>query len=256
MHRRVAVIVLSSFLLSSCSAFQLTSHSYTPPEMPAGVMAAVPQVVNGRPDTFAVIVGLNTEEYHRGNISLAYQVMIELGLKRKDIFILDVASELPYFPKTDTTSRASMDMLFTSLARIIEPHDELIVYMTGHGVLDEDGQAALMLNPAERMPADEFIMHLDSIDVSAGLLFVDQCYWGPRHVPSGCNWTTITTAREGQVTSAATFPRALWGALRAGLRPIRAAFDRAVRDDRGSTLGLNSPVLSAQTCGEPLSIMR
>lgn len=223
--------------------------------MPAGVLTAVPSYPNGKPDTFAVIIGLNTEEYHRGNISLAYQVLVELGLKRQDVFILDVASRLPYFPKTDTTSHAAVTTLFGLLAAVIEPHDELIVYVTGHGVLDEGGSPELMLNPAERMPADEFLALLNTLDVSVGLLFVDQCYWGPKHSPSSCVWTTITTAHEGQVTVGATFPRAFWSSLRDGTRPLRAAFDESVRDDRNAVLGFNGPAMSMQKCGMPLSIM-
>src|SRR5688572_21509321 len=95
-RRALAVILLSvgSTTSSGCaltSWFTSTSSEFVPPE-PEALQARIVHegsTPNGQVDHFAVLIGADTELRHRGNLSLAYQVLLEQGYDRQKIYILD-----------------------------------------------------------------------------------------------------------------------------------------------------------------------
>jgi hypothetical protein len=233
-------------------------------------IAEVGEKPNGKIDHFAVLIGANTELRHRGNLSMAYQVLIEQGYKAEDIFILDSEGETPFFPVTDVTTRASMHRLFSYLRRVVEPHDTLFIYVTGHGrrvTADKEdngqkgtiGVSTILLNKSEEMSEWEFGTLLDGLFPETAIAFFDQCY-GARFsmIAKSCNFVFITTADEAETSYGVTFPRAFWAAFREpelskAPTTVLDAFKFAMVADRGTRLGFNRPKI-ANGCVNPANL--
>ena len=249
MHRWLCCLFL---FLIGCSTTQLISSSFkfTPPTEPWGLLAALPTgpSPNGKPDRFAVIIGLNAEDRHRGNISLAYQVLVESGFKSDSIFILDIASTTPIFPKTDTTSLASVRLLMKFLSEFVDEQDEVVVYVTGHGRIIEK-EPHLVLNPSEFMASSEFLASLDAIRPGRGLVIFDQCYWSEEFHPKSCRWATMTVARPGMESTGSMLPRQFWYAIRQGVHDVSEAFNLARFRDDNTRSGENDPKFLPRSCG-------
>jgi hypothetical protein len=269
-----ALFVMSiGFAGSGCAIshwFTSTRSEFIPPE-PEMLRTRIAQegdVPNGKVDHFAVMIGADTELRHRGNLSMAYQVLLEQGYKRENIYILDSEGENPFFPLTDVTTRASVDLLFKHLGMIVEPHDTVLIYVTGHGrriTADEEkqgnkstlGVSTLVLNPGEELSQDEFSELLEKLSPETGIAFFDQCYWGPFSSAKLCNFIMITTSTKDDTSYGVSFPRAFWGAFRdrrvKSLSPgpsIFEAFKFAMVADRATTLGFNKPRIS-HGCVDP-----
>lgn len=221
--------ISTSLLLAACSSTSRTSEDS---------------------DHFAVIVGMNSAPRHVGNISLAYQVLLEEGYGRNDVQIFDTTEQGPVFPQEGLTSRLRLQVLFDQLAIEVGPRDTLLVYITGHGVR-EDGVSYLVLTQDDWMPSQEFKHMLGMVQPGYGLLLADQCYGGQSLVPEGCGWTTVTVATDTTPSKDATFPRAFWDSFRHGARSVREAFDRARADDVNTRDGPNLPQLFVGSCADP-----
>lgn len=271
--RRAAALVLATSA-AGCGLttwFRSTSSMFEPPrpESLETRLAVEGSEPNGIVDHFAVLIGADSELRHRGNLSMAYQILLEQGYRRDRIYILDSEGDTPFFPLTDITTRAAIARLFEHLSKTIEPQDSLFVYVTGHGrriTADEDeagtqstlGVSTLVLNPGEELPQEEFFSMLESIKPEAGILFFDQCYWGPFSSPNLCNYVTITTSDPKDTSHGVSFPRAFWSAFRNPRKQGEAvsifdAFKFAMVADRATTLGLNRPRIS-HVCVDPSGI--
>ncbi|MCB9654697.1 MAG: hypothetical protein H6729_11265 [Deltaproteobacteria bacterium] len=266
--------------------FKETRFAFRPPD-PVDLerrLRLLPDEPNHRVDHFAILIGAETELRHRGNLSMAYQVLIEQGYDRNDVFIFDSEGGTPFFPNTDVTTRASLSLLFDYLARVVEPHDSLLVYVTGHGrrvAADEEskgeaqrlGVSTIVLNPGEEVSQDEFVTWLEAVPVGVGIAFFDQCYFGQISSPKLCNWVTMTTAAEDETSHGVSFPRAFWNAfrtppprsqsmsrsqteLRTEASPVTVyeAFKRAMVADVATRLGQNRPRI-AHACVNPAALL-
>jgi hypothetical protein len=247
--------------------FTSTSSEFKPstPDTLLRRISADSDAPNGQVDHFAVLIGANTELRHQGNLSMAYQVLLEQGYSRDKIFVLDSEGATPFFPITDLTTRASVIKLFEHLSKVVESHDTLFVYVTGHGrrvAADRDdngmrttlGVSTLVLNPGEEMAQDEFTGMLENIYPQVGVVFFDNCYFGQVVNPRLCNYVFITTADSDTTSNGNTFPRAFWSAFR-GRRTdnpptVFEAFKYAMVADRATRLGFNRPRIS-QSCVDP-----
>jgi len=213
------------------------------------------------------VIGASSELRHRGNISLAYQVLLEQGYKREDVFILDTEGETPLFPFTDFTTAAAVRYLFEQLAIVIEPQDTLFVYLTGHGgrvTADEEtaaddqreiAVATVSLNIAEAMPVDEIVRLLSKITPGVGIVFFDQCYGGVISTPGMCNYVIMTASTEDAVSHGNSFPRAFWSGFREqqGAPSVLHAFKHAMVSDPATRQGLQRPRI-IHHCIDPASI--
>ncbi|MCK6548657.1 hypothetical protein L6R52_22630 [Myxococcota bacterium] len=274
MSPRSVSLGMSLFLLGACLPAPI------PPPAPAYV-APLPEGLderiraegaspNGAVDHFAVLIGAHTELRHRGNLAMAYQVLLEQGYHRDAIYILDSEGETVLFPSTDFTTRRSVLRLFEHLAAIVEAHDTLLVYVTGHGrrvsAIREAGGArttlglsTLALNPREELGDWELARLFERLSPELAIGFFDQCYSASfARVARGCRFAMITTAGEEDTSYGVGFPRAFWGALRDRSLPgaplsVGAAFERAKLADRGTQTGANRPSLTSG-CVDPATL--
>lgn len=250
---------------SGCASLASLTRGEFEPAPPAALMSRIQRAPgpDAKPTHFAVLIGANTELRHRGNLSLAYQVLLEQGYAREHVFIFDSEGKTPFFPLTDFTTREAIRLVFEHLAHVVEPQDTLLVYVTGHGrrvVADEVsengaetlGVSTLILNPGEEMARAELDALLARVEPAAGIVFFDQCYWGPS--PPLCNYVTITTAGDDQTSSGVSFPRAFWRAFRdpvLGAQPtVMQAFMQAMVQDPATRDGQNRPHISYR-CVDP-----
>ena len=248
----VKALLCLFLLIAGCASEPITTSSlYTPPH-PSQLyryLGFVPKG-NGKPDMFAVIIGANTEHRHRGNISLAYQVLIEQSYKRQDIFILDTDDSGPFFPRIDVTSRDAVEALLGYLKDTVEQDDTLLVYITGHGKR-VNNQPSVVLNMGEMFRISELIHQLSLINPSKGFLFIDHCYAGESVIPPNCQWNVVTVSTDTTTSWATSFPRLFWNAFRWGEETIEDAFWYAVEHDKGTRSGKNHPALHKGNCANP-----
>lgn len=235
---RFFAVSLFLFLLASCSALLPTVKSSFTPADPIHLREKLPKRSDGIANTFAIIIGGNTELRHRGNISLAYQALVENGQERANTFILDPEGDVPWYPWTAETSLESIRLLFSRLAAVADSDDAVIIYITGHGqaknidFVNKEGSHekmrtyGLKLNQGEYMSRLEFTELVNSLHVKKGLLVVDTCYWGP--LPDiNCRWVQMTATNTGDESSDTTFGRVFWNRIRQSFEPD-AAFNAAV----------------------------
>ncbi len=270
----IGVIGTSSFALSAClpGPALVAAPAPTVPALEGleerlRIEGATP---NGAPDHLAVLIGAHTELRHRGNLAMAYQVLLEQGYRPSAIYILDSEGETVLFPSTDRTTRRSVLRLFEHLAAIVEPHDTLLVYVTGHGrrisaarevrgVPSTLGLSTLALNASEELADWELARLFARLSPEVAIGFFDQCYSASfARVAHGCRFAMITTTGEEETSYGVGFPRAFWGALRdrsASGAPlsVRAAFEHAKENDRGTRTGANRPELTSG-CIDPAAL--
>jgi hypothetical protein len=242
-------LYVAFFLLftTSCALFQLTSRSFIANEPNISVKSNIHELSNER-QRFALIIGLNAEERHRGNISLAYQVLLESGYKRNNIFILDISTSGPFFPKTETTSFASFQKIVSILVNVVGQEDDIIIYVTGHGDVI-NGIPYMNLNPSERIEPREFLASLSMINAGQALLFVDQCYWIEQLPPPRCNWTVISVSTQSSTSHGVGFPRLFWSSFRNDITTAQDAFTYALLNDVSTQFGENIPSFNGRWCG-------
>lgn len=242
-----------SLFLASCGSgiFKMTDSNFTP-AYPEHLIERLYGKIggNGQVDHYAIIIGANTEMRHRNTISFAYQILLERGYLAKNVFILDSASRTPIFPKIDFTTYDSIRQLFWHISRVVEKHDTLLVYVTGHGNRIKD-EPYLMLNEGEHLDPESLLKLIDDVKPRSGMLFLDQCYWGQEFKPEGCEWTTITVSTTTTTSSGDMFPRLFWSYFRGkdrDLVSIESAFLRAKREDKSTQKKENHPEITVGSC--------
>lgn len=205
-------LILFLLLTSSCSTelFNLKSSSFTPSQ-PISLQNRLKTIKNiHKKQHYALLLGGGTEERHRNNISMFYQILLEQGYKRNNIFILESeGGNPPIFPLTDNMNIQSLDIMMKWLSINITNEDTLLIYITGHG-LRKDNMSYLILNKAENISKDAFRQYLDIINPQIGILITDQCYWGLYDKDIQLDeWIIITSTTDHQVTSGSSFIRNL-----------------------------------------------
>ena len=140
-------------------------------------------------DKYAVLISGNVERRNLLDLTLFYQVCLEEGFDKKNIYILDGdAVETPYYPVDAISSKESIDSLFHSLSEEIDSNDLLFVYITDHG-RRSTYNLGTKTDP-EFVPVSEIKLHgsflndielkgmLDRIDSKNTIVFTNICYGG------------------------------------------------------------------------------
>jgi len=202
------------------------------------------------PRHFAVLIGGNTEDRHRNNLSLAYQVLIEQGYKRKDVFIFDSEGGSPaIFPITDATNAKTIKIMFEWLANNVTERDSLMIYMTGHGrKMIPSNESAYVLNKAENLLKKDFAKMISNIHPNVGIVFGDFCYWGAFTESKGIEkYIFITATDDDHVSYGTTFGRAFWNSFRLYNKEMsvyEAYLEALVNDPLFARKDANHPSLS------------
>jgi len=166
---------------------------------------------NFYPKHYAVLIGGNTEDRHRNNISLAYQVLLESGYNSKNIFILDSEGGDPsIFPISAQSNIESIDLLFNYLSNSIKSSDSLVIYMTGHGNKDSH----YLLNNGQNIEKGQFIRYLNNIHPDIGIIITDFCYWGTIKEPNLQNFIFISATIDSRTSLGTSFGKIIWKIIR------------------------------------------
>ena len=206
---------------------------------------------NGQPDKYGVIISGNTDYRHKENLSLAYQVLLENGFQRENIYILDSDGEkTAFYPVDDLASKEAIKILFGHLSKKVDSKDLLFVYTTDHGerITKTDSvngketptELSTLVIPGEDLSETEMATYLSSIHPKTGVLVFDQCYSGGFAQRTGTgNYIGISASEADKVSKANTFPQALFNSWRDkkadenkdGRISIQEAFDYALAND-------------------------
>ena len=246
-------LIISLLLTVSCAdAFRMTYTYFLPPS-PARLEKKLDNIVpNNEPHHYAVLIGGNTEDRHRNNISLAYQVLLEQGYDRNDIFIFDSEGGDPaIFPITDSTTEKTIQIMFKWLADHVTYDDTLMIYMTGHGrKMIPSGESAYVLNLAENLQKTRFMELIKGIRPHFGVIFGDFCYWGAVDMsqPGMEPYVFITATDDDHISYGTTFGRSFWNSFREygkkSLSVYEAYLEALVNDPLFARKDANHPSLS------------
>ena len=235
--KKILPFALSIFL-GCAPTFQLTNWHYTPGE-PIRLKKKLSTIPEESGKNYALLIGASSEQRHHNNLSLAYQVLIEQGYERKNIFILDEDGGDPaIFPITDTLSTKSLSMVFDWLKKNLDSSDTLLIYTTGHS-----DRASLTLNKSERVPKSEFFSHIRDIDMKLGIVLFDQCYWGTPNWFGKSPIVFMSATSHDRTSYGDQFPRLFWKAWRRleGNLSVLRAFEYARDNNKGTKLGQQYP---------------
>lgn len=230
-------IAISLIFFTGCSAFQLKSSHFIPAQ-PNEILIRLKQPKSG--NHIALLVGANSEERHRNNISLAYQILIEQGYDRKDIFILDSEGGNPaIYPITDSLTKRTLHIMSEWLSENLSKSDTFFLYVTGHGEKN-----FLPLNKGEKISKQTFMSYFVTLNVKSGIIFFDQCYWGAPNIES--TYVFISATSDFKTSFGTGFPRLFWQSFRRlqGNVSVLEAFEFAKENDSGYLHGHQNPELS------------
>jgi len=159
---------------------------------------------NGKPDKYGVIISGSSEERHKENSSLAYQILLENGFQRENVYLLDnKGNKTSLYPVDDISSKEAVKKLFSHLEKKVDSEDLLFVYTTGHG--DNTFKLAL---PGENLSEKEMEEYLSNIHPKTGILIFDQCSGGNFAKRTGKGRYIGISASEGDKNSKSnTFPQ-------------------------------------------------
>lgn len=219
------IFVLSLFILFvGCVALNKEACYKEPKELNQRI--AREKLTFPRGNKYAVLISGQTEERHGKNLSLAYQVLLESGFLKNNIYVLDYRGEkTAYYPVDDRANPASIKAVFEHLEKRIGPDDLFLVYATDHGDIEErairingrkNRRAVSVLGLLEKnMDEVEFASYVNRINPRIGIFIFVQCYGGgfaDRLAQSG----RITIAASVKMSDGFAFSQPFFGAFRDG----------------------------------------
>ena len=164
---------------------------------------------------YAILIAGNAEDRHKNNLALAYQVLLEQGYNKQDIYIFDSSGvDTPVYPLTDQASLNSIYIMFNWLTLNVNKNDTVLLYMTGHGT-KIGTKSAYMLNKVEILFKKDFEELILKINPKLGIVFSDFCYWGPTNNNLELSeFVFINVADDNHVSAGTMFAREFWKSFR------------------------------------------
>ena len=183
----VPFALAGSMFLGGCS----DSQPPQPPQ-PQRLEQRISQEVaqpNGQPDKYAVIINGTDEWRFVADVSLVYQVLLENGFKKSDIYILDQDGKEGFlYPVDDIAHKRSIETIFNHLQKKIDDQDMLVVHISDHGVRTrikpenstsgEYQEVTEVVLPYGNVSEIDFDRYLSKINPKFGLITTDICYGG------------------------------------------------------------------------------
>ncbi|NTW13889.1 MAG: hypothetical protein HGA31_02565 [Candidatus Moranbacteria bacterium] len=140
------------------------------------------------PSKFAIVISGNSDDRYQGNTSIIYQVLLENGYRRSEIYILDGDGDRkPWYPVDGEASNINIRTLIRHLRDRIRPEDRFFVYTTDHGdqttISDLNGKrevtvSTLSCTSGNDINANEFASYFSELRTKHAVFVFDQCYGG------------------------------------------------------------------------------
>ncbi len=224
-----------------------------------------PAEKNNMPDKYAFIISGDSEKIFEDNIASAYNIFLENGFSKENIYILNSGTKNECYPADGMASVGSIGMVLEHLAKKVDDNDMVFVYITPHGrphySIEADGPKLRVIPiPAIAMPTDEmlepeFTRHLQQIKPGIGILIAEQCYGGSFAENIGKENRYIGISASGPMESAwyyrdmSTFATAFFNAWqdkasdsnKDGRVSIKEAYDYARNNDIATKKGEQVP---------------
>lgn len=215
---RQGQIGLLSFFLLSCSSFSSITSNETSTEYSIEPNVEIHQelkkklsIINTKvPHNYALLINTSTEDRHKNNVSLSYQVLLENGYKYEDVLILDTSAEpTAVFPLTDFLTRESLLKTLTWFNVNANEKDTLFIYITGHGL-----KHFLPLNSFEFLAKDVLVKNISTINTKVKMIFIDVCYWDSLSEYKLKKSVVMAVTTNNNTSSGVSYPRLFWNHFR------------------------------------------
>lgn len=176
-------------------------------------------------EKYAVMISGESEKRHRENLALAYDVLLENGFRKRNIYILDDKGEKrSAYPVDGLASKGTIKAMFDNLGKRIDSNDLLFVYTTGHGERvifrseingKRHDRECSRLKVLGDVSEDDMAEYLEGVHVGVGVVVSDQCYGGgfAEAVGKG-NYIGISASGAGQISESNTFAQAFFNSWR------------------------------------------
>ncbi len=219
---------------------------------------------NWEPDKYGVIIcGKNDNITYKENLSLAYQVLLENGFQKENIYVLDgKGNKSPSYPVDGSASKGTIKKLFNHLDKKIDSNDLLFLYVTDHGEkvkkIHNNGNIndlSTIVIPDGHLLETEMEEYLSQINPKTGILVFDQCYGGGFAKRTGKGkYIGISACESNNVSVSNTFPQAFFNSWKDstsdfnkdGRTSVKEAFYYAAENDYHSITSHQRPQIYSE----------
>lgn len=213
---------------------------------------------------YTVLISGQTEERHEKNLSLAYQVLLESGFLKDNIYILDYEGDkTAYYPVDDHANPVSVRAVLAHLQARISSEDLLLIYITDHGdkerrvvrtgKLKERRNVSVFGLQEENMDEIELAFYVEQIKPKIGIYIFVQCYGGGfADRLAGSGRITIAANAKDKMCDGFSFSQPFFNAFRDrgadingdGRISIQEAFEYALKNGgRHKPFGRQEPFI-------------
>ncbi len=145
---------------------------------------------NSKPEKFAVLTASTIDERDMFDLALSYQILLEQGYEKENIYILDGdGSYTPLYPVDDYVSKENLRKIFEQLSQRMDANDKLLILLDGHGTKETHASeelkdfeilelSAFYLPNENDLTEIELKEMLDPIKAETKIVIADICYGG------------------------------------------------------------------------------
>ncbi len=185
----IAMLILgASFYFSGCPKSQPQIREPVPQKLEQRIAHENAQP-NGKSDKYAVLINGSDEWRFRMDTCLIYQILLENGFQKENIYILDEEGKEDFlYPADDIAGRKIIEALFAYLAKKVDENDTFVVHISDHGTRNEIPlensnsneiqEVTEIVLPYGNINELDLERYLSKIKPKWGLVTTDICYGG------------------------------------------------------------------------------
>jgi len=151
-------------------------------------------------EKYAVLINGSEERGFAVMEMRTYDNLLKMGFEKKNIYTLDHSGN-----QENTASKKNVEKMFSSLERIVDENDLLVVYFLDHGnriTIFQDGipkKVSVVVLEDKYLNEDEIYNYLSKIHPKTGIVTTDTCYGGgiAKRVGKG-NFIGISSSDENE----------------------------------------------------------
>lgn len=164
----------------------------------------------GKPDKYGVLISGANEARYQLDLTLIYQILLESGFKKENIYILDEHGREEFLYPTDgKATKANIENLFSHLEKKVDAEDLLVVHISDHGDttrvknkssnLGEYQKVTEVSLPGENITELDLERYLSGIQPQIGIVTTDVCFGGgiARRIGNG-KYIGISASEENE----------------------------------------------------------
>jgi len=159
---------------------------------------------SGQAVQYAILINGAAENRFFADLSVAYQVLLESGFLRENIYILDAKEQdWHWYPIDGRAMSHNIVFIFHRLKQILNRQDMLFVLVTDHDNRIPESRAFTIQLVDRTIDQKEFARHIDGLNPKIAIFLFDQCYSGgfAKEIGNGKNVAVASTLENSKAHS-------------------------------------------------------